>query len=102
MSAAAWLLWLVSLGIVAILLWNDLARRYREAPRARKATLFILVLLVIIGLAVVAVDSLGTHEIMAAAAPPFPWVTVGLLFVVMILGMMAQYFMEDYIPALLH
>ena len=92
MSAAGWLLWLVSLGVIVILLWIDWSRRYREAPGARKATLFILILLLVIGLAVIAVDRLGTHETMAAAPPPFPLGTVGLLFVVMIFGMMAEYF----------
>ena len=92
MSSAGWVLWSASLGIVGVLLWNDWARRYHEAPGARRATLFIAMSLLVIGLGVIGLSQLETRETMAVGAPPFPWMQVSLLFLAMILGMIAQYF----------
>ena len=96
MSPASWLLWSVSLAILVLLLlveWRRAAGKPSiETAQRSHATRFIVGLLLVIGVSVVAAILLRTHETMDSGAQAVPWGTVGLLYVAMIAGMVAQYF----------
>lgn len=97
MSPASWLLWIVSLAILLLLLlveWRRAAigTASIEAAQRSNATRFIVGLLLVIGVSVVAAVFLRTHETMGSGTQSVPWATVGLLYVSMITGMVAQYF----------
>jgi predicted outer membrane lipoprotein len=96
MSPASWLLWIVSLVILLLLLLIEWRRAAREAStqvaEQSHATRFILGLLLVICASVIAAIWLSTHETMDSGAQAVPWGTVGVLYVAMIAGMVAQYF----------
>ena len=96
MSPASWLLWIVSLAILLLLLLVEWRRAAREATtqvgEQSKSTRFIAGLLLIICASVIAAILLPKHETMDGGGQAVPWGTVGLLYVAMIAGMVAQYF----------
>ncbi len=96
MSPASWLLWTVSLAILLLLLVIEWRRASRETAtrvaEQSKSTRFIAGLLLIICASVIAAVFLSTHETMDAGGQAVPWGTVGLLYLAMTLGMVAQYF----------
>lgn len=96
MSPASWLLWIVSLAVLLLLLllewWRAVGKPSIETTQRNHATRFIVGLLLVIGVSVVAAIFLRTHETMGSGAQAVPWGTVGLLYVAMIMGMVAQYF----------
>jgi hypothetical protein len=96
MSPASWLLWIVSLTILLLLLlvewWREAGSPSIETAQRRRATRFIIGLLLIIGVSVVAAIFLRTHETMDSSEQTVSWETVGLLYLALIAGMVAQYF----------
>ncbi len=96
MSPASWLLWIVSLAILSLLLLIEWRRSVRtasiETAQRSRVIRFIVGLLLVIGVSVVGAIFLRSHETMDSGAQAVPWGTVGLLYVAMIMGMVAQYF----------
>ena len=91
MQPIAWLLWTISICVVAIMLGLEWKKTYRNSPEAQKRILSILFFLLIIALSIIVVNLINTQETMNSTSN-FPWSKVGLLFIAMIFGMISQYF----------